>query len=238
MIRWLSCLSLALILAVLPARAEAGEDKVGILRIDTQGVSDTVALQFEQEIVSVLEGVGFEVTNRADLLAALGDSEFIDGCGFGPCLRTVYESTGLPLVLTARIQGEGSSFSVIVSLVDTRTGFHTSQDAQKCAVCTLDEAISTATLATVGMATGTGGAAVADPKGDPTKSAVPGESVRKAKGTLTRSGLIFLGTGAVATVLGAYFLSDGQDDLGAVGLVGGASLLAGGGTMLLLSRRF
>jgi hypothetical protein len=238
MTRRIACILVALCVLLVAGRARANDNRVGILRIDTEGVSDTVALQFEQEIVSALEGVGFEVTNRADLLAALANSDFIDGCSFGPCLRAVHEATGLELVLTARIQGEGSSFSVIVSLIDTRTGFHTSQDAQKCAVCTLDEAISTASLATVGMATGTGGAAVADPSGDPTRPVTSAKKVNKNKAILKRSGLIFIGTGAVAAFLGAYFTSAEDETLGAVGLVSGATLIAGGGTMVLLSRRF
>ena len=144
---------------------------------------------------------------------------------------------GQPIVLVADIQGNGSSYNFVVTLSDTRTGIPISQVAQNCAVCTIEEAISTATLTTISVLTGTG-----DAKSSADASLLAGaESKTKPSpgpGALRRSGLIFLGAGAIGILAGAYVFREQDRDIGLVTLSSGAGLVTGGATMLLLSRRF
>lgn len=220
--------------------ASARPNLVGILSIDTKGVSDVAAEQFEAEVEDALEGMGMQSVDRASLKERLAGSEFLEGCFFGPCLRSLRAATGVPVVLVARIQGEGSNYSFVITLVDTETGLFTSQVSQTCAVCTIEEAISTATLSTISLLTGTGGARVNEASSDePAPAELEARQQRRqGKSSLRRSGLIFLGTGVAAAAIGGLMWRDDRSGLGIAGVSTGAALVTGGGTMLLLSRRF
>jgi hypothetical protein len=236
---------IALVLIWAPQRANAEpvqakpepRPDVGILLVATPGIEAAAADKLESEVVLGAEAV-LRVVPREELAERAGT--LISGCTFGPCLRQIYDRAKIELVLVARISQVGSSYEFVISLVDTRSGIPTSQVAESCDVCTVDEALHTATLATVALVTGTGGAEVTAPGGDPTAAVTAetsAESERRQR-LLRNAGLIFVGTGAVALVFGAYFVSDDKDALGAVGLSTGSALVAGGTTMLLLSRRF
>lgn len=243
MVRSFSCL-LALVLSSLvahalafPALCSAEPQLVGILSIETRGVSDVVAGQFEAEVEEALDGVGVQSVGRDALRKKLEGSVFMEGCLFGPCLNTLRNATGIPIVLVANIQGNGSSYNFVISLIDTRTGSPTSQVSQNCAVCTIEEAISTATLTTISLLMGTGDTKTS---ADVTllQQAASGKRVASSKRLLRRSGLVFLGVGAVAVLSGVYLMSSRGSDVGIVATSSGASIAAGGVTMLLLSRRF
>lgn len=220
-----------------PASGRAEPQLVGILSIETKGVSEVAAEQFEAEVEEALDGVGMQSVGRAALREKLDGSLYMEGCLFGPCLATLRGTTGVPIVLVANIQGNGSSYNFVVTLIDTKTGVPISQVAQNCAVCTIEEAISTATLTTISVLTGTGDAkSSADI--EPVATADVAASPSPGPGALRRSGLIFLGAGAIGILAGVYVLSEQDRDIGLITLSSGAGLLTGGATMLLLSRRF
>ncbi|MCP4449296.1 MAG: hypothetical protein GY811_28780 [Myxococcales bacterium] len=233
------------VLCALPGFARAEEGLVGILSIDTSGVSDATAEQFEAQVEQALEGVGRHSVDRKALRERLQGSEFMEGCYFGPCLTALRVASGVPLVLVARIQGEGSSYSFVITLVDTNTGMFTAQVAQSCAVCTVDEAIMTATLATIALLSSD------DPSGEMGNAMVAGTSKAGAKtpgkdnaksssiGPVRTAGWLFLGIGIAAAAAGGYLLLDDERrDLAIAGVASGSALFASGATVLLFSRQY
>lgn len=219
-----------------PVAARAEPQLVGILSIKTRGVSEAAAEQFESEVEEALDGVGMQSIDREALRKRLQGSDYMDGCTFGVCLAKLRAATGVPLVLVADIQGTGSNYGFVITLVDTKTGIPTSQVAQTCAVCTIEEAISTATLTTISVLTGTG-----DAKTTPVLVANGGSGkagAHKHASTLSNTGLAFIGVGVVGVLAGAYLVYDDHRDLGVGAASSGAALATGGATMLLLSRSF
>lgn len=212
-----------------PARAESNHP-VGILEVATLGVSDTTGDTFETSIEQALAAVNVPVVRSRVVREKLAASDFVHGCEFGPCLRAVGRATGLERVLTARIEGAGKSYSVVVSLVETEEGRLLSQVAQSCPVCTVEEAISTATRAVVELVTRREGEA----RSGTEVVAVPDDPERIAskKKHVRRAGIAFMATGAAALVAGIA-LARGDSDAGGP-LVGGGVALAGAGLATLL----
>ncbi len=225
-----------------PAMGE-DEEIVGVLNLDTQGVSPTAAEVFESGIEEGLAGIGFRVSPRSRLRSMLEQSSYIDGCLFGPCLKEVYRNTKVKLVLVARIVGLGANFSFVVSLLDTRTGLTVSQVASMCDVCTLEEAIATATLAVIELVT----AAAQSPEGKVAADAAeavasepePADERRnKNRRMVRRAAIFFISAAAIAGGGAAYLL--GKDDKAngyAVAAAGGTMAVVGG-TFLVISGRF
>lgn len=208
--------ALAILLAWLGSvRTAMARETVGLFRVDIDGVSKTAADKFERSIEEGLSGTGFKVANRKALRDALKGTDYVAGCYFGACLKEIYKRTRVRLILVARITSAGPNYNFVVSLLDTRTGLPTSQVADRCTVCTLEEAIASATLAVVALATGTGTAAVTDPVSGPTRSTqIPllraeitrlGNEVRQRRRSARNAritGWVFLGLAAVAGGIG------------------------------------
>jgi len=232
-----------LLLCAWQGEARSEDNLVGILSIDTNGVSDATAEQFEAQVEEALEGDGKHAVSRKALRERLQGSEFLEGCYFGPCLTALRVASGVPLVLVARIQGEGSSYSFVITLVDTKTGMFTAQVAQTCPVCTVDEAIMTATLATIDLLNG-GEIASGPTPTETAKAAVT--QAKKAKASTQREntslrhvGWAFVGLGVASGVLGGVLWNQGDHrDLGIAGIASGVALATGGITMNLLSKKF
>lgn len=235
-----SLVACACVLLLGMGSAFANKNAVGILRVETTGVSKTVAGQFEIEVEESLRGSDLRIIDRETMRERLVDTDYVEGCSFGPCLSILRAATGVPLVLVARIDRVGSSYTFVITLVDTQTGMFTSQVAQPCEVCTIEEAIGTATLATLALIHGTGGAEVSEFSSS-AASITNLRSYRKSKPlkrSVRRTGLIFLGAGVLAGGLGAYYWKQDRDTPAIVGVASSAAFITGGATMMLLSRRF
>lgn len=227
-----------------PARAAAGQDAraetaepIGVLEVATNGVSQAAGDKFEQSVEETLAGVGFRVVRSQVVQQQLAGTNYIAGCTFGPCMKEVLAQTKLRRVLVARIQGAGQSYSVVVSLVDTRTGRMISQVAQSCPVCTVEEAISTATLVVVELLTR--GNPVADAPVAPARPAVEvAARLERRRQQARRVGWIFVAGGAVAAGLGGGLLAADQPEVGAASLGVGGGLAVAGLTAVLWSKSF
>lgn len=230
-----------------PADPEPAEI-IGILHVETEGVSEAAAAAFERAIDEAIRSQGLAVAPRERLAGLLLDSAFVEGCLFGPCLQPIHRLTEVRLVLVARIVATGSTYSLAVSLMDTRTGQPASQVAEECSVCTLEEAVSSVTLAVIALVTGTGAARGRAAGGEPTQ--VPDLEAmqrriatledRTARGhrTLRRGALFFGGAAIIAGASAGYLLGTDRDGAGA-GAAGAAGAFAlTGATMLVLSQRF
>jgi hypothetical protein len=232
-----------------PARALGGQEQrveaseqIGVLEVDTFGVSQAAGEKFEQGVEEALAAVGFRVVRSQTVAQKLAGSNYIAGCTFGPCMKEVRTRTGLRRVLVARIQGAGQSYSVVVSLVDTETGHLVSQVAQSCPVCTVEEAITTATLAVVELLTGesTAGdepvkASAAASDGEATRAAARLELRRRQ---VRRYGWIFVVSGAVALGLGGGLIATDNEGVGLASAGLGGGLAFGGFTALIWAKSF
>jgi hypothetical protein len=214
-----------------PAAADPSARLIGVLRIDASGVSDTAEQRFEQGVVDGLTGAGFRVMDRTSFQRALaGSAGYVGGCTFGPCLRAVQETTGVDTVLVARIEGVGRTYGFVVSLLDTRTGRLSAQVAQRCPVCTVEDAITTATLSAVELVLGEGGAASASPvRIAPPDRAASRVAVARSLRRFGWTGLV-LGLGAAA--VGGVALARDEPTWGA-GLIGAGAALATGGAVMI-----
>jgi len=243
------------------ARAGAGQegradpaDRIGVLEVATYGVSVAAGDKFEQSVEETLTGVGFRVVRSKVVQQQLAGSNYVAGCTFGPCLKEVRTRTGLRRVLVARIQGAGQTYNVIVSLVDTESGQLVSQVAVPCPVCTVEDAISTSTLAVVelltkksGAGSGSGGggeaalgggAALGGAAHGGRELASLSERLERRRRDARRTGWIFVAGGAVGVALGGGLLAADQTNPGMTSLGLGGGLAAAGLTALLWSSSF
>jgi hypothetical protein len=229
--------------------ARAGQDSepdtsepIGVLEVATYGVSQAAGEKFEQSVEETLAGVGFRVVRSRQVKQELAGTNYVIGCTFGPCMKEVLTRTGLRRVLVARIQGAGQSYSVVVSLVDTETGYLVSQVAQSCPVCTVEDAISTSIKAVVELLTDDESARDEAPRADLAAHprAVDGAVARLAtrRQQARRLGWIFVAGGAAAVGLAGGLLAADRDEaaLASGGL--GVGLAAAGLTALLWSHSF
>lgn len=233
-----------------PAHPDTDKEMIGILHVATEGVSSAAGAKFEESVADGLGLVGYKVAKTRPIRDYLARSDYTEGCFFGPCLREVFITTRIRLVLVARIQGEGTSYSYVISLLDTRTGELTAQISSDCVPCTTDEAIGTATTATIALVRGDAGAGaeVADPLAGPT-GAIDLEArdepptdlsmrIERGRSRVGATGWVLLGAAVIAGTAGGYFISAERDDLAYPALgVSGAFALSGIATVVI-SRKF
>lgn len=139
-------------------------------------------------------------------------------------------------MILAALEGSGTTFGFVVTLVRTDNGRVLLQEAERCDVCTLNEAMTAATLATIKLLN-----AVPDKLPDETaqyrlerelavdaverKRTAAARRHKRIGVTLTITGLVIAAAG------GALYALKSDDDLGEYALIGGAAgagLAAGG----------
>lgn len=127
---------------------------VGILEVRVEGVPKEIAAQFQSNLEKQLDSREYWLAPRSRMMQMLANSRrWTEGCVVGKCLGEVRTQTGAEIVLLASITGADSSFGYVVTLVRTDTGSMLSQESERCDVCTVDEALSGATLAAVNLLT-------------------------------------------------------------------------------------
>lgn len=123
---------------------------VGILDVRVVGVSDDLKAKFEQQLEQQIDTNQYWLANRAAMRERLKFStRWTDGCLVGECLTDVRTQTQAELVLLAALEGSGTSFGYVVTLLRTDTGHVLAQKSERCDVCTVNEAMTEATLATI-----------------------------------------------------------------------------------------
>ena len=125
---------------------------VGILDVRVDGVSDDVKAKFEMQLEQQLDTNQYWLSNRAQMRDRMKFStKWTEGCLVGECLAEVRTQTRAELVLLAALNGSGTSFGYVVTLVRTDTGRVLAQKSERCDVCTINEAMTEATLATIAL---------------------------------------------------------------------------------------
>jgi hypothetical protein len=210
---------------------------VGILEVRGPTPHDEAA--FEKNLEQQLDTNQYWLAPRAKMRERLRNStKWTEGCVVHHCLSEVKVQTNAELVILAALTGSGTSFGFVVTLVRTDTGRVVSQESERCDVCTLNETMNAATLATIKLLN-------ALPDRLPDETAQQGAAVDLAIGTAmapvqsklvaerrttTRAGITLTVVGLVAAAAGtaAYLLQDDRPDYGLVAAAAGGGLAAGG----------
>ena len=133
-----------------PPRAGDPRRIVGILEVQVDGVAAEIAAQFQSGLEAQVDTKHYWLAPRARMHELLANStKWTEGCVIGQCLGEVKTQTGADLVLLAALNGSGTSFGYVVTLVRTDIGRVLAQRSERCDVCTVNEALTAATLATV-----------------------------------------------------------------------------------------
>lgn len=133
-----------------PRPAGSKQRIVGILDVKVEGVPPDIAAQFQQILETQVDTKHYWLAPRSRMHELMANStKWTEGCIVGTCLREVRAQTNAELVLLVALTGSGTSFGYVVTLVRTDTGRVLAQEQERCDVCTVNEALSAATLATV-----------------------------------------------------------------------------------------
>src|SRR5262249_40952299 len=122
------------------------------VRID--GAPPEVGAQFQKDLEAQVDIKHYFLAPRSRMKDMMSNStKWTEGCVVGACLHDVKTQTNADVVLLAALTGWGTSFGWVVTLVRTDTGSVLGQKTERCDVCTVSEALSAATLATVDLLT-------------------------------------------------------------------------------------
>lgn len=211
---------------------------VGILEVRVEGVSDDVKETFQRGLEDQFDTKHYWLASRSYMKQRLLPStKWTDGCIVGACLAEVRARTGAELVLLAALTGSGTSFGYVVTLVRTDTGRVLEQDSGRCDVCTLNEAITNAKLATVGLLNN-----VPDKLPDEAaeQTAAMNAAVAKAQRDIaaqdqhtTRVGIVLTAIGVAAAITGGLLYELANKPSYALPIAAGGGALAAGGVVVL-----
>jgi hypothetical protein len=211
---------------------------IGILDVRVEGIPEEVKDSFERGLEDQLGTKQYWIATRARMRQLLiRSTRWTEGCLVGACLAEVRARTGAELVVLAALTGAGTSFGYVVTLVRTDTGHIVSQESERCDVCTVSEAMTKATLSTIGLIN-----ILPDKLPDEAaeQTSVTDAAAGKIRRELaahdqhtTRLGLALTGIGLAVAVTGAVLYSlDSKSDFGVPAAVGGSALAIGGVAVL------
>jgi hypothetical protein len=128
----------------------ASQRIVGVLDVRVEGVPPEIAAQFQQQLEAQVDTKHFWLAPRSRMKELMTNStKWTEGCIVGACLGEVKRQANADLVLLVALNGAGTSFGYVVTLVRTDTGTVLAQESERCDVCTVSEALANATLSTV-----------------------------------------------------------------------------------------
>lgn len=132
-----------------PKPPPTGKERiVGIL--DVRGPTPGDEVTFEKSLEDQLDTKTYWLAARATMRERLRNStRWTEGCVVHTCLQEVKVQTGADVVILAALTGGGTSFGFVVTVLRTDTGKVVAQEAERCDVCTFNETMNTAVLATI-----------------------------------------------------------------------------------------
>jgi len=108
-------------------------NRVAVVQMNLVGTAPALQEHVEQRLVKQLVAEGYTVqTPSSDL--ALGV------CTVGPCLSRVGKAIGVDLVITGGVVAHGTSYEVVLTLLEVHGGTVVAQVVRRCDVCTFSEA--------------------------------------------------------------------------------------------------
>ncbi len=219
-------------------QAPTGKERiVGIL--DVRGPTTADELTFEKNLEDQLDTNTYWLAPRAIMRVRLRNStKWTEGCIVHHCLQEVKVQIGADVVVLAALTGSGTSFGFVVTLLRTDTGKVVAQESERCDVCTFNETMNTAVLATIKLLnqvpeklpdeTAQAGAAVdlaVQMAVQPLEKKLDAANKRndnKLGIAMTVVGLVVAGGGA------AWYFADDKNKMGLATATGGGGLALGG----------
>ncbi|HEU4733300.1 MAG TPA: hypothetical protein VFT22_35655 [Kofleriaceae bacterium] len=207
---------------------------IGILDIRVEGIPEAVKDRFQHDLEGQLDTKQYWLANREHVKKRLMRStKWTEGCFVGACLNELRAATGAELVLLAALTGSGTSFGYVVTLIRTDTGRVLRQNSDRCDVCTVNEVVDKATLATIELLNNI-------PEKLPDEAAEQRAAIEAAvdrarretearEQHTTRLGIAITAIGvAVAAVGVVLYVRDSSSDIAAPLAAGGGALALGG----------
>lgn len=132
---------LALLFAVLrPSPAAA--DSVAVLELRFVNIPPALGQQIQDQVhQSLSETGGYRVVTEAAAKERLAAEGSPAGCIIGPCLAGVGQTLRADRVLVGGISGQGTSYDVTLTLLETGGGMVLAQVSERCDVCNFMEAV-------------------------------------------------------------------------------------------------
>ncbi len=125
---------------------------IGILDVRIDGAPPEIGAQFQKDLDAQVDPKHYFLAPRVLTHEIMANStRWTEGCVVGPCLQELRRQTRAAIVLLASLTGSGTSFGWVITLVRTDSGNVLSQRAERCDVCTVDEALRNATRAAVDL---------------------------------------------------------------------------------------
>ncbi|HEU0034225.1 MAG TPA: hypothetical protein VFQ53_26555 [Kofleriaceae bacterium] len=209
---------------------------IGILQVE--GPTNDITNTFERTLEKKLDAKTYWLVPRSKMRERMRMStKWSEGCLVGACLTETKVQTGAEVVLLVALTGSGTSFGYVVTVMRTDTGGVLSQATDRCEVCTLNEAMGSATAATVKLINAlppqlpdADAAQRAEAEAAAAAALRPVELARKEdQRHAQRIGVTLTVVGLAMVVAGsaAYYLQDSRPGYGVA--------IAGGGTGFVLS---
>ena len=200
---------------------------IGVLDVRVDGAPAEVGAQFQKDLDAQIDPKHYFLAPRARMHEIMeGSTRWTEGCVVGPCLQELRSQTNAAIVMLATITGSGTSFGWVITLVRTDSGNVLSQRAERCDVCTVDEALRNATRAAVDLLS-----AIPQTLPDEHPKAAPAavstepyeREIAALHHTHTVVGLTLLVTGLAAAAASAavYYGADHDTGLGVAGAAAG-----------------
>lgn len=222
-----------------PKKAPTGKERIiGIL--DVRGPTAADEATFERNLEDQLDANTYWLAPRAIMRERLRNStKWTEGCIVHHCLQEVKVQTNAELVILAALTGSGTSFGFVVTVVRTDTGKVVAQESERCDVCTFNETMNAAVLATIRLLTGVpdtlpdegaqAGAAVDLAVQNAMKPLEQKLATEQKKDTDNKLGIVMTVLGlAVAGGGAAWYFADDKNTMGLATATGGGGLALGG----------
>jgi hypothetical protein len=135
------------LLALLLAPRLASAESVAVLELRFTSVPTALRNQIRTQIRSTLEQDGHKVTRQTEARRALKQAAVPPGCTLGPCLARVGGTLKVDRAVVGGVSGEGTSYDITLTMLETGGGTVLAQVSQRCDVCNFKEVESAATTA-------------------------------------------------------------------------------------------
>jgi len=125
----------ALLISALAAADPIAPIDVGF----SEGIAEEIRDRLWTQLSEGLAEGGFELLPEAGIDEKLVAAAIPSGCVVGPCLKNVGEALSVQYALVARVEGVGSSFDIVLTVMDTESGGPVAQATERCDVCSMME---------------------------------------------------------------------------------------------------
>ncbi len=123
-----------------PSRPGRPLPRVAILELRLETLPPALAAQLRKAVFRRLVSRSYRRVVAEEVTAArVRELGLVAGCTIGPCLRELGKQVGLERVLTGGVVAQGTSYDLVLSLIETAQGTLLRQVTARCDVCTFQE---------------------------------------------------------------------------------------------------